>query len=91
MFVWENKSEIILAESWLDITGFFAGAFSDLGPTSYEFLYVESKAYWDGQYALIDYDISIWIQACLFAQMGNALSYKNDIDMIDINNANQTY
>ena len=48
MFVWENKSEIVLAESWLDVTGFFAGAFSDIGPYSYEFLYVESKKYWDG-------------------------------------------
>ena len=48
MFEWENKSDIVLAEAWLDITGFFAGPFSDLGPTNYEFLYVESKAYWDG-------------------------------------------
>jgi len=48
MFVWENKSDIILAEAELDITGFFAGAFSDIMPYSYEFLYVESKLYWDG-------------------------------------------
>jgi hypothetical protein len=86
MFVWENKSDIILAESELDITGFFAGAFSDIMPYSYEFLYVESKLYWDGQYALMEKDISIWIQAILFTQMGNALKYKNAINSIDANN-----
>ena len=61
MFVWENKSQIVLAESWLDLTGFFAGALSDIAPYSYEFLYVESKLYWEAQYALMDKDITIWI------------------------------
>jgi hypothetical protein len=86
MFVWENKSQIILAESWLDFTGFFAGAFSDIAPYSYEFLYVESKLYWEAQYLLMDKDISIWIQAILFTQMGNAVKYKNAINAIDSNN-----
>jgi len=86
MFVWENKTDIVLAESELDVTGFFAGAFSDIGPYSYEFLYVESKLYWDAQYALMDKDISIWIQAVLFTQMGNAVKYKNAINAIDANN-----
>jgi len=34
----------------------------------------------------MDKDISIWIQAVLFTQMGNALKYKNAINSIDANN-----
>jgi len=74
----------------LNFTGMVSNDFAEIPYTCWLY-WVEFYTYWMKIYSDNKSDVSIFIQAFLFTQMGNAKKFKSSIDTIADNNEVQNY